>query len=50
MWETQWHLTQKTMISDAIKLWNNAPWELKNSKNIYQLKASTRDYVKTLPL
>ena len=42
-------ITQKTMISDAIKLWNKAPVELKNCTNIYQLKAHTRGYVKTLP-
>ena len=42
-------LTQKTCISDAMKLWNEAPLELKNCTSIHQLKAATRSYVKTLP-
>ena len=44
------YLTQKTCISDAIKLWNLAPVELKNANTLYTMKKATKIFVKTLPI
>ena len=35
-------LTQRSCISDAIKLWNLAPTELKNVSTLYAMKKATR--------
>ena len=44
------YLTQKTCISDEVKLWNLPPVELKNATTLYAMKKATRIYVKTLPI
>ena len=43
-------LTQKTCISDAIKLWNVAPEELKNIRTLFAMKKATHKFVATLPI
>ena len=43
-------LTKNTCVSDAIRLWNLAPNDIKNCESLYQLKKLTRIYVKTLPV
>ena len=43
-------LTQISCISDAIKLWNLAPTELKNVSPLYAMKKATRIYVNSLPM
>ena len=43
-------LTQKTCISDAIKLWNNIPNEPKWNSTVHTMKKATKTYVKTLPI
>ena len=43
-------LTQRTCISDAIRVWNLAPNDLKNIPNIHAMKKATKLYVKTLPI
>ena len=43
-------LTQKTCISDAVKLWNVAPEELKNIHTLFAMKKATKKFVATLPL
>ena len=44
------NLTQKTCISDAIKLWNLAPEIIKQSKNVAQAKTEIKKYAKTIPI
>ena len=43
-------LTQSTCISDAIKLWNEAPIEITESKTLYQAKKEIKKFAKTLPV
>ena len=43
-------LTQSTCISDAIKLWNEAPVEITESKTLYQAKREIKKFAKTLPV
>ena len=43
-------LTQRTCISDAIKVWNSAPNELKNISSLHAMKKATKLYVKSLPI
>ena len=43
-------LTQKTIVSDAIYLWNRAPHNVTESKSIYQAKKEIKSFVKTLPI
>ena len=43
-------LIAKSCISDAIKLWNKAPIELKNCKSLYAVKKSARAFALTLPV
>ena len=43
-------LISKTCISDAIKIWNHAPMDIKNSETIYSVKKKVKEYVKTLPI
>ena len=42
------NLTQKTCISDAIRLWNQAPEKIINSRNIAQVKLEIKKYVKSI--
>ena len=42
-------LSQKTCLSDATKLWNNAPVTLKDCTSLAQIKVLTKNYVKSLP-
>ena len=44
------YLKQKTCISDAVKLWNLAPMELKNVTTLFAIKKARRLYVETLPI
>ena len=43
-------LTQKTIVSDGIYLWNRAPNNVTESKSIYQAKKEIKSFVKTLPI
>ena len=43
-------LTQKTCISDAIRLWNQAPDVIKSSATVWKAKKEIKSYVKTLPI
>ena len=43
-------LTQRTSISDAIRLWNRAPTKIKDSKSLNQVKREIKSYVKQLPI
>ena len=42
-------LTQKTCISDAIRLWNAAPDLIKDCTSAGQAKAAIKTFVKSLP-
>ena len=44
------NLTQKSCISDAIRLWNLAPIELKNITNLISMKKATKTYVNSFPI
>ena len=39
-----------TFLNDGIRLWNNAPLDLKNSTSIYSAKKLIKSFVKTLPI
>ena len=43
-------LVQKTCISDAIHLWNNAPEKIINSITLSQAKAEIKKFVRQLPI
>ena len=43
-------LTQKSCISDSIRLWNLAPKELKDITNINAMKKVTKIYVNSFPI
>ena len=43
-------LIEKTCVSDAIKLWNVTPNDIKMCQSLKQLKTLTRKFVKTLPV
>ena len=43
-------LTQKTCISDAIRLWNLAPDVIKQSMTVSKVKKEIKSFVKTLPV
>ena len=43
-------LTQKTAISDAIKLWNIAPIQIKECLSVGQAKLAIKWFVKSLPI
>ena len=43
-------LQEKSCISDAIKLWNLVPEEVKRSNYIHAIKTLTKQYMKTLPI
>ena len=43
-------LTQKSCVSDAIRLWNLAPENIQKSKNVTQAKAEIKKYSMQLPI
>ena len=43
-------LKSKTCVSDAIKLWNLAPNDIKSCTSINSLKKIVKEFVKTLPV
>ena len=43
-------LTQKTCISDAIRLWNLAPDHIVKSKSVTQAKSAIKKYARHLPI
>ena len=43
-------IAEKTCVSHAIRLWNQAPLEVKTCKSLYQVKKLTKTYVKSLPI
>ena len=43
-------LTQRTCISDAIRVWNKTPESVKNCTSEYQAKKKIKEFVKTLPI
>ena len=43
-------LLEKTCVSDAIRLWNLAPLNVKHFATLYQLKKATKTFVITLPI
>ena len=43
-------LTQRTCISDAIRLWNVASEKIRLSETLYQVKNEIKSYVKNLPI
>ena len=44
------NLISKTCISDAIKVWNLAPADIKSCTSLYSLNRKVKDFVKTLPI
>ena len=44
------NLISKTCISDAIKVWNLAPIDIKTCNSLYSLKRKVKVFVKTLPI
>ena len=43
-------LQTKTCLSDAIRLWNLAPSNIKSCTSLYSLKKSVKEFVKLLPI
>ena len=43
-------LTINSFVGDAIRLWNNAPEEIKKTKSIYSAKLEINKFVRTLPI
>ena len=43
-------IAKKTCISDAIKLWNQAPEAIHLCKSLYQAKAEIKKYIISLPI
>ena len=43
-------LTINSFVGDAIRLWNNAPEEIKKTKSIYSAKLEIKKIVMTLPI
>ena len=43
-------LTQKTCISDAIRLWNRAPDQITKRKSLSQAKSEIKKYARRLPI
>jgi hypothetical protein len=43
-------LTINSFVGDAIRLWNNAPEEIKKTKSIYSAKLEINKFVMTLPI
>ena len=43
-------LTQKTCISDAIRVWNKAPESVTSCMSEYQAKKKIKEFIKTLPI
>ena len=43
-------LTQKTCVSDAIRIWNMAPEVITKSKSVNQAKIAIKKFAKQLPI
>ena len=43
-------LTQRTCISDAIRIWNKAPETITSCRTEYQAKKQIKEFIKTLPI
>ena len=43
-------LSQKTCINDAVKIWNQLPDAVTNSKSFYQIKKQAKIYARSLPI
>ena len=43
-------LTRKTCISDAVRVWNNAPSTVTSSLTVYQAKKEIKTFVRSLPI
>ena len=43
-------LTSNSCVGDAIKIWNQAPNDIKNCETLSQLKKAAKAYAKTLPI
>ena len=43
-------ITQRTCISDAIRLWNMAPEKIRQSNSLYQANNEIKLFVKNLPI
>ena len=43
-------LTINSFVGDAIRLWNNAPEEIKKTKSVYSAKLEINKFVRTLPI
>ena len=43
-------LTSKTCVSDAVRIWNQAPVEVTGSMSLYMVKKAIKRYVKSLPI
>ena len=44
------HKSQGTFLNDAIKIWNEAPFSIKNSKSLATAKKEIKKFVVTLPV
>ena len=44
------NIVQSTFISDASRVWNICPAEIKNSVTIWKAKKLIKSFVKTLPI
>ena len=43
-------LTSNSCVGDAIKIWNQAPSDIKNCESLTKLKKAAKAYAKTLPI
>ena len=48
--EASTHKSQGTFLNDAIKIWNEAPFSIKNSKSLATAKKEIKKFVVTLPV
>ena len=44
------NISQKTLVSDAIGLWNTLPIEVKNCESIYEIKKAATAYSQSMPI
>ena len=44
------NLTKNTCVSDAVRIWNQAPVEVTEAKTLYLVKKAIKNYTKTLPI
>ena len=42
--------SKNTCVSDAVRVWNLAPEEVKGTKSLFLAKKAIKDYVKSLPV